>query len=118
MSPVPWRRRIAAALAAASFAGLSAWELSRRAHPWGDLTNGFFTDHFSHMNAARLFPRAGVREWTTPLVRMFPRLSPAERAALPPDVVDCSDGCLFRVDGWPLQKPMQQSWPTVVRFYP
>src|SRR5205823_4465453 len=112
---VLWRRRIAAALTAASFLGFSAWELTRRVHPWGDLSNGFFTDHFSHMNGSRLFLRVGAREWTTPLARMLPRLTPAERAALPADVVDCPDGCLFRVDGWPRAKPMQQSWPTLTR---
>jgi hypothetical protein len=105
-------------LTAASFAGFCAWEMTRRVHPYADLSNGFFTDHFSHMNDARHFPRAGVRQWTTPLARMEPRLTPAERAALPPDVVDCPDGCLFHVDGWPAQKPMQQSWPLLTRFYP
>jgi hypothetical protein len=115
---VPWRRRVAAALTAASFAGFCAWEMTRRVHPWGDLSNGFFTDHFSHMNDARHFPRAGARHWTTPLAQMEPRLTPAERAALPPDVVDCPDGCLFHVDGWPADKPMQQSWPLLTRFYP
>ena len=115
---VPWRRRLAVALTAASFAGSSAWEMTRKVHPFADLSNGFFTDHFSHMNDARHFPRAGVRQWTTPLARMEPGLTPAERAALPPDVVDCPDGCLFHVDGWPAQKPMQQSWPTLTRFYP
>jgi hypothetical protein len=115
---VPWRRRLAVALTAASFAGFSAWEMTRKVHPFGDLSNGFFTDHFSHMNDARHFPRAGVRQWTTPLARMERRLTAAERAALPRDVVDCPDGCLFHVDGWPAQKPMQQSWPLLTRFYP
>ena len=115
---MPWRRRLAVALTAASFAGFSAWEMTRKVHPFGDLSNGFFTDHFSHMNDARHFPRAGVRHWTTPLARMERRLTPAERALLPPDVVDCPDGCLFHVDGWPAQKPMQQSWPLLTRFYP
>jgi len=115
---VPWRRRLAVALTAASFAGFSAWEMTRKVHPFGDLSNGFFTDHFSHMNDARHFPRAGVRQWTTPLARMERRLTAAERAALPRDVVDCPDGCLFHVDGWPAQKPMEQSWPLLTRFYP
>ena len=115
---MPWRRRLAVALTAASFVGFSAWEMTRKAHPFGDLSNGFFTDHFSHMNDARHFPRAGLRHWTTPLAGMERRLTPTERAALPPDVVDCPDGCLFHVDGWPAQKPMQQSWPFLTRFYP
>jgi len=115
---VPWRRRLAVALTAASFAGFSAWEMTRKVHPFGDLSNGFFTDHFSHMNDARHFPRAGVRQWTTPLARMERRLTAAERAALPRDVIDCPDGCLFHVDGWPAQKPMEQSWPLLTRFYP
>jgi hypothetical protein len=115
---VSWRRRIAAALTAASFTGFAAWEMTRDVHPWGDLSNGFFTDHISHMNDARHFARAGMQNWTTPLARMEPRLTPAERAALPSDIVDCPDGCLFHVDGWPAGKPMQQSWPLLTRFYP
>lgn len=115
---MPWRRRLAVALTAASFAGFSAWEMTRKVHPFGDLSNGFFTDHFSHMNDARHFPRAGVRQWTTPLAGMERRVTPRERTALPPDIVDCPDGCLFHVDGWPAQKPMQQSWPFLTRFYP
>ena len=86
-------------LTAASFLGLAAWELTREVHPWGDLSNGFFTDHLSHLNDARHFPRAGIQNWTTPLARMEPRLTKAERAALPRDIVDCPDGCLFHVDG-------------------
>jgi hypothetical protein len=112
------QQRIAAVLTAASFVGFSAWEMTRDAHPWADLSNGFFTDHLSHMNDARHFPRAGIRHWTTPLARMEPRLTPAQRAALPRDIVDCPDGCLFHVDGWPAEKPMQQSWPLLTRFYP
>jgi hypothetical protein len=112
------RRRIAAALTAVSLVGFGAWEMTRRVHPYADLSNGFFTDHLSHMNDARHFPRAGIRHWTTPLARMLPRLLPAERARLPPDIVDCPDGCLFRVEGWPPAKPMQQSWPLLTRFYP
>ena len=30
-------------------------------HPWQDLTRGVYTDHFSHLNAARAFVRVGPR---------------------------------------------------------
>src|SRR4051812_1528203 len=81
------RRRIAAVLTAASFVGFAAWEMTRDVHPWADLSNGFFPDPLSHMNDARHFPRAGIRHWTTPLARMEPRLTPAQRAGLPRDIV-------------------------------
>jgi hypothetical protein len=51
---VPWRRRLAVALTAASFAGFSAWEMTRKVHPYGDLSNAFSTDHFSQMNEVLL----------------------------------------------------------------
>ncbi|MFL5404380.1 MAG: hypothetical protein ACJ79O_00805 [Myxococcales bacterium] len=112
------QQTIAAVLTVASFVGFAAWEMTRDVHPWADLSSGYFTDHLSHMNDARHFPRAGIRHWTTPLAQMEPRLTKAQRAVLPRDIVDCPDGCLFHVDGWPDQKPMQQSWPLLTRFYP
>ena len=117
-SPRPLGRAARLALCLAVFAALSTWELARSSHPWADLTGGKFSDHISHLNAARYFPRAGLAEWRTPLQSLQPRLTQAEQGALPPDIVECTDGCLFHVDGWPAQKPLQQAWAKVVRFYP
>ncbi len=113
MPPSP--RRLAAALCLLSFTAWSTWELVRPARsPFMDLS-GTFTDHFSHMNAARLFTRVGADVWRTPLNRMLPRPTPDEAARLPPEDFACRD-CVFVVPGW--KKPILQSWPSVVRFYP
>jgi len=108
-------RRIALAFTVASFLGLSTWELARPAtNPYMDMSRTF-TDHFSHMNAARLFCRFGTDVWRKPLLDLLPRPTPAEREALPDEVKRCHD-CLFVAPGW--SKPIVQSWPQVVRFYP
>lgn len=114
LAGMPRARRVALAVSACSFVAWSAWELARPAHPFADLSNGRFTDHFSHLNAARLFTRRGLDLWRVPLLRELPRATPAQRAALPRDVV-CRD-CVFVVDGW--RKPVSQNWPDVVRFVP
>lgn len=103
------------ALTLASFLLSSGWELARPPdNPFMDLS-GRFTDHFSHMNAARLFTRFGADIWRKPLLSLLPRPNLAEYLALPDDVKRCAD-CLFVAPGW--RKPVEQSWPAVVRFYP
>jgi hypothetical protein len=112
---MPAGRRWALAVAACSFLGWSTWELERPAgNPFMDLS-GRFTDHISHMNAARLFTRFGVAIWRVPLDHLLPRPTAAERAALPADALRCPD-CPFVAPGW--RKPVVQSWPHVVRLYP
>ena len=111
----PAARRWALAVTAFSFVGWSAWEMVRPpTNSYMDLS-GKFTDHFSHMAAARLFCRFGFDVWRVPLVRLLPSPTPQERLALPQDTKRCPD-CLFVAPGW--EKPVVQSWPHVVRFYP
>jgi hypothetical protein len=98
-----------------SFVSWGTWEMTRPpTNPFMDLS-GRFTDHFSHMNAGRVFLRAGTEVWRRPLVQLLPRPDPGRYRALPDDVKRCAD-CLFVAPGW--EKPVLQSWPYVVRFYP
>src|SRR5262249_60823531 len=61
-----------------------AWEAARPfPHPWGDLAGGVYSDHFSHMNCARLLPRAGLGLWRQPIDRPPPPLTVAAEAGLP-----------------------------------
>ena len=55
-------------------------------HPFGDFGNGEFTDHFSHMNAARLFTQQGLDTWRKPLNQLYRPLSEEELDALPSDL--------------------------------
>ncbi len=116
LSPgLPPARRWVLALTVTSFLGWSTWELTRPpTNAFMDLS-GWFTDHFSHMNAGRLFFRFGPDVWRVPLNRLLPRPTAAQLEALPDDVKRCRD-CLFVAPGW--EKPVVQSWPHVVRFYP
>src|SRR6266446_1748868 len=114
-SDLPRTRRALIALCALSWAGWSGWELLRPArNPLMDLS-GWYTDHFSHMNTARIFLRFGTAIWRTPPQQMLPRPTPEVRARLPPDVFQCAD-CLFVAPGW--KKPVLLTWPNVVRPYP
>jgi len=98
-----------------------AWE-GLRVFPdsWGDLTGANYTDHFSHMNAARLFPRVGLDTWRVPVDKMFPRLTPEQLAREPADLRagGSYSGGVFEVDGWPAGKPLATSWSNNPRNYP
>lgn len=108
-------------LTLASLAIWIGWELLRGPHhPYGDLSNGHYTDHFSHLNAARLLPRAGLDIWRKPLTQLLRPLTHEERARLPADVKAAAypDGEAYFVPGWPADKPMIASWSFNPRFYP
>ncbi len=75
-----------------------------------------FSDHFSHMNAARLFPRVGRALWRTPISEMFGGLDPARASTMPADVR--SQGQLLDVPGWPADKPLVAGWTQIPRPYP
>jgi hypothetical protein len=87
--------------------------------PFGGLTGGAFTDHFSHMNTARLFVLCGPCVWTTPVHRIFPSASPQERrqveAELRPYVVT---GEVFSAPGVSPEKPLIMNWSRLPRPYP
>jgi hypothetical protein len=111
----------AVALTLASLFFWLGWELLRPPHhPYGDLSAGHYTDHFSHLNSARLLPRAGLDIWRQPLARLLRPLTAEERARLPDDVKSAAypRGEVYFVTGWPAGKPMVASWSTSPRFYP
>jgi hypothetical protein len=114
-------RRKALLLTVISCLGWSLWNgLRKYDHPWGDLSKGQFTDHFSHMNAARLFPRMGLDIWRVPIANRYRQLTHAELAATPRDVQSGGSGTggVFFVPGWPADKPLTIGWSNKTRMYP
>jgi hypothetical protein len=114
-------RRRALVITLISLCVWEAWEgLRVFPHPWGDLKRANYTDHFSHMNAARVFPRVGIDLWRRPIDQMFHKLTPEELAALPIDVQTGGSysGGVFEVPGWPPGKPLVTSWSNHPRNYP
>src|ERR1700682_1710092 len=108
-------------LSLASLAIWIGWELLRGPHhPYGDLSNGHYTDHFSHLNAARLLPRAGLDIWRKPLTQLLRPLTHEERARLPADVKAAAypAGEAYFVPGWPADKPLIASLAFNPPFYP
>jgi hypothetical protein len=79
--------RKALVLTLISLLGWSLWNgLRRTDHPWGDLSRGNFTDHFSHMNAARIFPRMGRDLWRVSIAKRFVPLTAQQLARAPSDI--------------------------------
>jgi hypothetical protein len=114
------RRRRALAVVLVSFAGWACWYVAHRnAHPFGDLSRGSFTDHFSHMNAARLFARVGADIWRRPIGEQGRPLSVGEASQLPADLRPYANEAEMRwIEGWPASKPFFSSWVGFPRFYP
>ena len=108
-------QRTALVVTVVSLLAWCAFIVARTHHPFHDLDNGSFTDHFSHLNAARIFPRVGLGLWRRPIDEQFRRLTPFELQALPPALR--YPGSFF-VPGWPADKPLQQSWSQIPRLYP
>jgi hypothetical protein len=103
----------------ASLALWLIWHAGRaNEHPYGDLGRGRFTDHFSHMNAARIFTRIGTDIWRRGVGTMFPRATQEQAARMPKDVRAAWPGEVYPIDGWPIEKPVVQSWSAVPRLYP
>jgi len=75
-----------------------------------------FGDHYAHMNDARLFPRVGLKLWTTPIDHLFAPMDEARQALAPPDVRSLGD--VRDVPGWPATKPFVGSWTSIARPYP
>jgi hypothetical protein len=101
--------------------GWSLWNGFRTyEQPWGDLSKGKFTDHFSHMNAARLFPHIGLDIWRVPIAKKYRQLTYAELEAVPPEAQPGGGlfGGVFYVPGWPKDKPLAIGWPDKTRMYP
>jgi|GEM_PF-1679284 len=115
MSPLP-RGPVFALVA--SFVFWSAMVLLRPQHPFGDLSNGKYTDHFSHMNSARLFPRVGLDLYRAPTEAHARLATRPEILAVPKDVTAGSDFELLVVEGWPADKPLTVNWSRLPRLYP
>jgi hypothetical protein len=122
-----WLRRMSSAQRKAlavtliSLVGWSVWNGFRTFdHPWGDLARGQYTDHFSHMNAARIFPRMGRDIWRVPIADRYRLLTQDELSAIPKDVGAGASmtGGIFYVPGWPIEKPLAISWSNKTRMYP
>lgn len=114
-------RRRALILTVVSFIAWGSFSLARDAgHPYGDLLRGLRTDHFSHMNTARLFPHAGLDIWRKPLRDSVVPLTEEQKAALPADVKPALQGKgeVFTVPGWHPDKPFISSWSHNPRFHP
>jgi hypothetical protein len=99
----------------------SAWNAQRDfEHPWGDLAAGRFTDHISHMNAARLFPRVGRDLWRVPIAKQFRPQTHEEHQRMPRDVRmgGSETGGVYVVPDWPEDKPLVMGWTNKTRMYP
>lgn len=98
-----------------------AWSAVRRvSHPWADMSNGVYTDHFSHMNTTRVFPRIGRDLWRKSISEQFRTLTDEEMKQLPSDVQvgASSTGGVYFVPGWNKDKPLATSWSHKSRMYP
>ena len=113
----PWTRYQALlALTLASLTFWTFWNYGRpNCHPYGDLSCGTFTDHFSHVALARIFTVDGFEIYQRPRGELGRPLTAEEDAALPADL---RDRAALGVDGWPADKPYLTSWPQIPSFYP
>lgn len=102
-----------------SFALWTTWYLLHpNDHPSGDLSQGVYTDHFSHMNAARLFPRVALQIWQRPTRDLVVPLTPEETSQLPPDLRPFAGpgSGVFRVPGWPWASRSSQVGRSILDF--
>ena len=72
------------------------------------------------MNAARLFPTAGLNLWKKPIKNMYPELTEEEMEAVPEEsrMGGSWSGGAYKVPGWPEKKPLVSSWTSQPRMYP
>ena len=120
-SSPPAPRLRAFVITALSLAAFLTWnQLRVFKHPWGDLSGGTYTDHLSHMNAARAFPRVGLDIWRKPAIALSREPSAGERAQFPDDVHPGGSwkGGIYVMDGFPIDKPWVTSWGQIPRLYP
>ncbi len=122
VSPIHWPvRKRALVLTLISLFIWETWEGFRIfPHPWGDLKCGTYTDHFSHMNAARIFPAVGFDIWRCPIASMLAEVTPEKLKLMPQDIQKggSSTGGVFAVPDWPEGKPLVTSWSNKPRIYP
>ena len=89
-------------------------------HPWQDLTRGVYTDHFSHLNAARAFARVGPRIYREGAASIGREPTLDERHAMPSDVKSGGSftGGIYMLPGLAAEKPWVTSWSSIARPYP
>jgi hypothetical protein len=89
-------------------------------HPWADLSRGSFTDHFSHMNAARAFSELGLQIYRQGPMLMYPPIVGEELAKLPRDTQFGGSwtGGVYPMPGSSWDKPWVTSWSGYPRPYP
>ncbi len=107
-------------LVALSFVGWGSWALvSPHQAPYGGLS-GRFSDHISHMNAARLFTLCGTCVWEQPADAFLRRYTNEERRRLPDDLSAhmAESAPLYVFPGGSLDKPLFLNWPIFPRPYP
>ncbi len=120
------RRRRTYSLAVALVVSLSGWTVylinQPRSNILGDLSRGWYSDHFSHMNAARAFIFGGVDLWSNSLQTSLKRVSDEEAAQLPADLHrHCTAPqreCYRLSTTADAQKPIIASWSHLPRPYP
>ncbi|HEX8825738.1 MAG TPA: hypothetical protein VF794_37860, partial [Archangium sp.] len=87
--------------------------------PFGGLSGTEFTDHSSHMNAARLFTLCGTCVWTLPVSQRFPSATTEERRQVSEELRPyIAEAEIFSVPGWTLEKPLMLNWSHLPRPYP
>lgn len=107
-----------------TFSSLVAWSVwayrHPNPHPWQDLTRGVYTDHFSHLNAARAFARVGPRIYREGAATLGREPTLEERRAFPADVRSGGSftGGIYMLPGLAPEKPWVTSWSSIARPYP
>lgn len=103
---------------------MAGWSLylanQPRAHLLGDLSRGWYSDHISHMGAARALVFGHVNVWTQPIRDALPKLTQEEGARLPADLVPfcgVARAECYRREGSP-DKPIIANWSHLARPYP
>lgn len=110
------RPRIAIAVAL-SLLGWTIYLVNQpRPHSGSDLSRGWYSDHYSHMNACRAFLFGGVNIWKDPLAAKL-RAPTAEERALAPVEVRGSNEVYILPSSSPA-KPVFTSWSRLPRPYP
>lgn len=117
----PSLRNKALVVTALSLIAWLLWSETRTIHhPWADLSRGAYTDHFSHMNAARVFPRVGLDLWRRGPRTYLPELQGEALARMPADIRagGSYSGGVYLLPGLPADKPWVTSWAHNPRLYP
>lgn len=112
----PIRRRVLVLTVASWLLWSAAMELRTPRHPWADLSNGWFSDHYSHLNAARALPRVGLDLYRRGAAEDFP----VATEPLPADLRGAGghNGGAYAVPGMAADKPWATSWSQMARPYP